>query len=201
MRCVTNRFFQPLLGERERERVLLVASATRSRPCPYADITPSQVRFPNHQAMVYAAEIVLGFMHLHSLDIAYRDLKPENLLLSRQGRIKITDFGFAKVVRRAVPACIFCASQSTCSRQCFAHSGGDAHVDALRDPGIPCARDHPKQGARKERRLVSCKQTSDGSWLLPSHAARNLLLLLGGHWAFSYMRCLRAIRLSTMNLP
>jgi protein kinase X len=32
------------------------------------------------------------------LSIVYRDLKPENLLLDRDGHIKITDFGFAKKV-------------------------------------------------------------------------------------------------------
>ncbi len=47
--------------------------------------------------MIYAAEIVHTFDYLHSKDIVYRDLKPENLLITKEGRIKITDFGFAKV--------------------------------------------------------------------------------------------------------
>jgi len=36
--------------------------------------------------------------YLHSLNIVYRDLKPENLLLDADGHIKITDFGFAKKI-------------------------------------------------------------------------------------------------------
>ena len=32
------------------------------------------------------------------MNIVYRDLKPENLLLDQQGHLKFTDFGFAKIV-------------------------------------------------------------------------------------------------------
>jgi hypothetical protein len=53
-------------------------------------------RFPNPVAKFYAAEVALALNYLHSLDIIYRDLKPENLLLDRHGHVKITDFGFAK---------------------------------------------------------------------------------------------------------
>ena len=55
-------------------------------------------RFPHDTARFYAAEIALVFEHLHSKSILYRDLKPENLLLDRQGHCKVTDFGFAKKV-------------------------------------------------------------------------------------------------------
>ncbi|KAF4655331.1 hypothetical protein FOZ61_007638 [Perkinsus olseni] len=55
-------------------------------------------RLPNEEARFYAAEIVLAFQYMHSLDVVYRDLKPENLLIDFEGHIKITDFGFAKVV-------------------------------------------------------------------------------------------------------
>lgn len=55
-------------------------------------------RFSISTARFYAAEILMAIEYLHSFDIAYRDLKPENLLLDARGHIKLSDFGFAKVV-------------------------------------------------------------------------------------------------------
>lgn len=56
------------------------------------------IKFPAAIARFYASEVCLAFEYLHSLKIVYRDLKPENLLLDAEGHIKITDFGFAKIV-------------------------------------------------------------------------------------------------------
>ncbi|KAM7357028.1 protein kinase, cAMP-dependent, catalytic subunit 3 [Cochliomyia hominivorax] len=56
-------------------------------------------RFSRSTSNFYAAEIVLALEYLHSLQIVYRDLKPENLLINRDGHLKITDFGFAKKLR------------------------------------------------------------------------------------------------------
>lgn len=36
------------------------------------------------------------FEYLHSKNIIYRDLKPENLLIDNIGYLRLTDFGFAK---------------------------------------------------------------------------------------------------------
>jgi len=53
-------------------------------------------RFSVERVRLYSAEIGSGLGHLHSLDMIYRDLKPENVLLDEIGHICLTDFGLSK---------------------------------------------------------------------------------------------------------
>jgi len=54
--------------------------------------------FSEKTARFYTACVTEGFVFMHSLNVIYRDLKPENLVLTETGYLKITDFGFAKEV-------------------------------------------------------------------------------------------------------
>ena len=54
--------------------------------------------YTNGPSQFYAACVISCFQHVHELGVAYRDLKPENLLLGANGYLKMVDFGFAKKI-------------------------------------------------------------------------------------------------------
>ena len=52
--------------------------------------------YTHKRAVFYTAQIVLATEHLHELDILYRDLKPDNVLLTIDGHVKLADMGAAR---------------------------------------------------------------------------------------------------------
>lgn len=55
-----------------------------------------RIRLNENVAVFYTASIILALQHLHQNHIVYRDLKPENVLIDRDGYVRLTDFGLAK---------------------------------------------------------------------------------------------------------
>lgn len=55
-----------------------------------------ETHFSEPRAKLYAAMLICALNHLHCYSIIYRDIKPENILIDRNGFIKLTDFGLCK---------------------------------------------------------------------------------------------------------
>jgi len=87
-------------------------------------------RFDEERARFYAAEILLALGYLHSLNIVYRDLKPENLLLDMNGNICLTDFGLCKEnLGYGSVTHTFCGSPEYLAPEIFMGNGYDKSVD------------------------------------------------------------------------
>lgn len=56
--------------------------------------------FDEDTARFYVAEMTLALQYLHSHGIVHRDIKPDNMLLSASGHLKLTDFGLSKIDMR-----------------------------------------------------------------------------------------------------
>ncbi len=59
------------------------------------------VALTEDMARFYCAEIAEAINYLHESNIIHRDVKPENILLTATGHIKITDFGTALLTNTA----------------------------------------------------------------------------------------------------
>jgi non-specific serine/threonine protein kinase len=57
---------------------------------------------PNAEALTIAKQVLYGLTKAHEAGIVHRDIKPANVMLSRDGGVKILDFGLAKVSGRTL---------------------------------------------------------------------------------------------------
>jgi serine/threonine protein kinase len=86
-------------------------------------------RFPVPQARFYAGCVVLVFEFLHARNWMYRDLKPENLLIDKDGYIKVVDFGFAKQLPPSEFTQTFLGTPEYMAPEVLARKGYNKSVD------------------------------------------------------------------------
>jgi len=86
-------------------------------------------KFEEARAKFYIAEIGLALGHVHSQNVIYRDLKPENTVLDRYGHICLTDFGLAKTNIQDSTAQTFCGTPEYLAPEFLMGGGHGKAVD------------------------------------------------------------------------
>jgi hypothetical protein len=85
--------------------------------------------FENNVARYYVAAVVLGFEYMHSINIVYRDLKPENVMLDSAGYPKVVDLGFATALDDKGRTYTLCGTPAYLSPEIIAGKGYGKGVD------------------------------------------------------------------------
>ncbi|XP_018355499.1 PREDICTED: cGMP-dependent protein kinase, isozyme 2 forms cD4/T1/T3A/T3B isoform X1 [Trachymyrmex septentrionalis] len=85
--------------------------------------------FDDGTTRFYTACVVEAFDYLHSRNIIYRDLKPENLLLDNEGYVKLVDFGFAKRLDNGRKTWTFCGTPEYVAPEVILNKGHDISAD------------------------------------------------------------------------
>ncbi len=63
--------------------------------------SPSK-KLPENEVRNLADQIAIGLSYAHSKKIIHKDIKPQNILLSKNGKVKIMDFGISETVRSSM---------------------------------------------------------------------------------------------------
>ena len=64
--------------------------------CELFQLLLKNIKFSEQKSAVLFKQILLGLQYIHSLNVAHRDLKPQNILIDKFDRIKICDFGLSR---------------------------------------------------------------------------------------------------------
>ena len=86
-------------------------------------------RLSEEATRFYAAEVLLALQYLHLLGFVYRDLKPENVLISSNGYVKVADFSFAKKLAKGLKTFTLCGTPQYLAPEQIQQTGHNRAVD------------------------------------------------------------------------
>ena len=88
-----------------------------------------KTRFSEKIAKFYGAQILLGLEYLHSRNIMYRDMKPENILLDAKGNASLADYGISKILREGEKTKSFVGTPDYVAPEIILQKGHNKTVD------------------------------------------------------------------------
>ena len=89
-----------------------------------------ETTFDEHWSRFYLGEIALALGYLHEKNVIYRDIKPENILLSQSGHVKLADFGLCKEnITENDAALTFCGTIEYMAPEILYKRGHNKEVD------------------------------------------------------------------------
>lgn len=136
--------------------------------------------FSEEHAKFYAGNVLLALQYLHEKNIIYRDLKPENLLLSKEGYIKIADFGFAKRLQPSARTFTICGTPAYQAPEIISKRGTSTEADVW-SLGILIYElvfgDTPFESSDGDP-MQTYKAAASGRFTVPKRASRELTELL-----------------------
>ncbi|XP_065295894.1 serine/threonine-protein kinase Warts isoform X1 [Dermacentor albipictus] len=124
--------------------------------------------FEEHLARFYIAELVLALESVHKLGFIHRDIKPDNVLIDRDGHIKLTDFGLCTGFRW------------THNSKYYQKNGEHARQDSMEpdknwSEDCQCARSKPleRRRRREHQRCLAQSLVGTPNYIAPEVLARH----------------------------
>lgn len=106
-------------------------------------------RLPVKEAISIAIQVSMGIEAAHRNHIIHRDIKPQNIIISKEGKVKVADFGIAKAATsNTISSNVMGSVHYTSPEQ----AKGGYSDEICREPSVPCLDRRRKGLSRPVRR-------------------------------------------------
>ncbi|CAN6325829.1 unnamed protein product [Urochloa humidicola] len=136
--------------------------------CPGGDLHVLRQRQPHRRfseaaVRFYAAEVVAALEYIHMVDIVYRDLKPENVLVRADGHIMLTDFDLSLKCDPTAPTPAHVISDPLSLAGRSATASTSCTISSCIVPTVSCFQLFPGRGRSRRRRRWRTKKPSSSN--------------------------------------